>query len=247
MILLPYGAWEIKVSTSRGKGFFTKKDIPAGTVIGDYLGKVLRNTELDIPDTAESFYLMYYHDRASIYPDLKTEDLHLINHSCEPNTAMYIYQGHTLFFALRNIAANEELTISYMLSSQDEFCDPCLHVCKCGSKTCSGTMHLSNKRYAAWKSFQSTQAAKSKRKRIAYNKPLKKLAVYPQSVADDVIYNLYGNSSEPSYICNEKNLLPVAKLRKLIRKTGKTLEFPKLNLKVCAVVDDKPLIGRLYS
>lgn len=242
MIFLKEGTWEVRKTKDRGKGFFVKINILPGTVIGDYLGVVLCNADLEIEDTATSFYLMYYHDRASIYPDLKREDVHLVNHSCEPSLGMYVYKGHTLFFALRQIFPNEELTISYMLSPKDELCEPCLHVCSCGSKACCGTMHLTASRYAAWTGFQLKQSTKSKRMRVAYNKPLKRLAVYPESITDDPIYDLYGNRNKVAYVCNEEKLPPAQNLRKLIRETGKTLEFPKLKLKVYGLVDNKPLI-----
>mgnify|MGYP001559395028 FL=1 len=108
MILLKQTYWKVKTTKHKGDGLFAKKDIQPGVVIGDYLGKVLHNSEIEIPSEKENFYLMYYHDRASIFPDLTKPGAHLFNHSCEPNCALFTYQGHILFFSLRKIFAGEK-------------------------------------------------------------------------------------------------------------------------------------------
>src|ERR1035437_4362700 len=139
MILLLDKYWEIKNTKNKGRGIFAKIDIPQGLIIGDYIGKVIHPKDAVVDE--ENFYLMYYHDTAAISPDLKQPGIHLLNHSCVPNAWLYIYKGHTLAFALKKISKGEELTIPYLLSPIDEFCAPCLHVCKCGDLQCTGTMH----------------------------------------------------------------------------------------------------------
>lgn len=197
MILLNEDSWEVKPTKYKGDGLFAKKEIKPGIVIGDYLGKVLRTAEADIPSEKESFYLMYYHDQASIFPDLTKPGIHLLNHSCMPNCAFFTFHGHILFFTLRKIFAGEELTVNYMLSPQDEFCNPCPHICKCESEFCTGTMHLSEDRYLKWREFQESQAKKTKRKRIAYNKDLPPLTSYPKLIPAYPIYNLLSSPKKP--------------------------------------------------
>jgi len=138
MFLLGKDFWQIKKTNKKGNGVFAKKNILQGTVISDYLGKVIKMSEYDLDLDKDGLYLMYFSDRAGIYPDLTTPGPHLINHSCTPNCWMYIYRGHTLFFALRDIKPGEELTISYLLSPKDESCNNCTHVCKCDSEFCTG-------------------------------------------------------------------------------------------------------------
>lgn len=238
MILLEKNYWEVKQTKSKGKGLFAKKYIQPGVVIGDYLGKVLRTAEVDIPEEKENFYLMYYHDLASIFPNLKKPGVHLLNHSCMPNCAIFIYHGHILFFSLRKIFAGEELTVAYMLSPKDEFCNPCTHICKCESKFCSQSMHLPAERYAKWRSFQEEQERKTKRKRISYNDDLPPLSSYPKLIPDHQIYSLYGNTAKPSKSLAYTTLPPIKELRKLIRKSGRTLEFPLINKRVVGVQDN---------
>lgn len=239
MILLPKDSWAVKKTKAKGRGLFTKGEIGAGVVIGDYLGTVVRTRDLEICEDAQSLFLMYYHDEASIYPDLDSDGIHLVNHSCTPNVCLYVYRGHTLFFALRQVFAGEELTVSYMLSPRDVLCNPCIHRCKCESVMCKKTMHLGKLRYEKWKIFQELNAKKGKRKRIKYNSPLAPLPTYPKQIADNPIYNLFGNESENSYKSSEPSILNVRNLRTLIRKTGRIIEFAKLNLKVYGVVDNQ--------
>jgi hypothetical protein len=182
MFLIKDDFWEIKKTKEKGLGIFVKKEIKAGTIISDYLGKVINITEYDLAEDKKGLYLMYLTDQASIYPDLTKPGPHLINHSCAPNCWVYIYRGHTLFFALRKIEVDEELTISYLLSPKDETCDPCTHNCKCSSKFCSGTMHLPKDKYKRWQKFQDTEKRKTKITKFVFGKNLEKLHFYPKMV-----------------------------------------------------------------
>ncbi|PIZ68058.1 hypothetical protein CO165_04995 [Candidatus Roizmanbacteria bacterium CG_4_9_14_3_um_filter_33_18] len=133
---------------------------------------------------------MYLTDQTSIYPDLTKPGPHLLNHSCSPNCWIYIYHGHTLFFALRKIKPGEELTISYLLSPKDKTCDPCTHDCKCGSKSCTGTMHLSKGKYRQWQKFQNKEKQKTKMVKFISGKNLPKLSSYPKTIPYNPIYTI---------------------------------------------------------
>ena len=188
MFLIKPDSWEVKRTREKGVGIFAKKEIGASTVIGDYLGKVIRTREYDLKNDKKGLYLMYYSDQASIYPNLKKPDIHLLNHSCRPNCWIYIYKGHTLFFALKKIKPGEELTISYLLSPNDGTCSPCTHICKCNSKHCTGTMHLPKDKYEKWQSFQNSQKKKTKRAKVVFGKNLTKLSFYPKTIPNSPIY-----------------------------------------------------------
>jgi len=247
MILLAKDAWEVKETKNKGHGLFAKKDIRAGVVVGDYLGRVMRTADVDIKGGETNLYLMYYHDKASIYPDLQKAGIHLLNHSCTPNTWIYVHQGHTLFFALRHIFSGEEITTSYMLSPKDEFCNPCSHVCKCASPMCTGSMHLPAERYAKWDIFQKEHSKKSRRKRIRYNKSLAPLSMYPKKIPDHPIYSLFGYVKGKSVVCEDKDIPKVNTLRSLIREKGRMVDFPNLNLKVYGVIDNKVISEALTT
>ena len=187
MFLIRKHFLQIKKTAEKGFGIFAKKDISAGTVIGDYLGKVIKTAEYDLDKDKDGLYLMYYSDLAAIYPNLKKPGIHLINHSCTPNCRMYFYKGHTLFFALRKIKASHELTISYMLSPKNN-CTRCTHICKCNSKFCTGTMHSTKVKYEKWQKFQNNQKRETKIPKAVFGKILPKLSSYPEIVPQSDLY-----------------------------------------------------------
>lgn len=190
MILLPDNYWEVKNTKNKGRGIFAKKEIPKGKIIGDYLGVVLKPEETMVDES--NFYLMRYHDHAVISPNLKKPGVHLLNNSCLPNCFIYMYYGHTLFFALRNIHKNEELTILYLLSPINKLCNPCLHICKCGSKNCKGTMHLSIDVFKKWRKLNEKQSRETKRERVSFGKELPMFSNYPKKIPEDYIREVTG-------------------------------------------------------
>jgi hypothetical protein len=237
MFLIPNDSWKVKKTAQKGRGIFAARDIAPGTLIGDYLGKVVSPAEENNIDEKDNFYLMYYHDRASIFPDLSQPGVHLLNHSCTPNSWMYTYKGHTLFFTIRKVFKGEELTINYLLSPQDSTCAPCTHLCSCEGVICQETMHLGKKKYEAWSAFHDKQMKATKPERIKYGKDLPPLLSYPSSFPDDSVYDLLGSIQEKPEVSDHKKLPSTAELRQKIRETGRTLSFPSLNLQVFGVTD----------
>ena len=193
MFLLTDDYWQIKKTKEKGYGVFAKKQIKSGTIIGDYLGKVIKTAEYDLDKDRDGLYLMYLTDEASIYPNFKKPGPHLLNHSCAPNCWIYTYHSHTLFFALRNIEPGEELTISYLLSPKDETCKNCPHDCKCESKFCTGTMHLAQDKYEKWQKFQNEGKKKTKTPKLVFGKNLLKLTTYPATIPNNPIYTIITN------------------------------------------------------
>jgi SET domain-containing protein len=185
MIFLPTASWEIRDTANKGRGIFAKKPIRQGTIIGDYIGTVVHPRDAVIDE--DNFYLMYYHDYAAISPDLTKPGVHLLNHACLPNCSLYVYKGHTLAFALKDMAKGDELTIRYLLAPKDTFCNPCVHVCRCGTLRCVGTMHLEKDLYEKWRMITEAQAKETKKERIRYGKELPLLKAYPESIPKEYI------------------------------------------------------------
>jgi len=188
MFLIHDESWEVKATKEKGRGIFCKKPIRAGTVISDYLGTAINTAEYDLEADKKGLYLMYYSDKISIYPDLTKSGPHLLNHSCTPNCWMYIYYGHTLFFAIRDIEVDEEITISYLLDPNEGSCKLCTHICKCGNSNCTKTMHLSKKKYSKWRAFQHDGVIKTKRRNVIFGKKLLPLSSYPKKIPYNSIY-----------------------------------------------------------
>ena len=144
----------VKNTKNTGRGVFVKKIIKQRTIIGEYTGEKIEIEKYDLEKDKEGLYLMFLDDEHAIYPDLNTKDLHLINHSCNPNCWILNSDNRVFFFALRDIKIGEELTISYLLPPKDETCNPCPHSCYCRSKKCTGTMHQSKEAFKNWQKFQ---------------------------------------------------------------------------------------------
>lgn len=244
MFLLPADYWKVKKIEKKGRGVFAQKDIQAGVIIGDYLGNIVKDDAEEKEN--EGFYEMYYTDETSIWPDPRSEGIHLINHSCEPNCFMYSYLGHTLYFALRKIFAGEELTVSYCMAPIDKDCAPCEDICHCGSEFCTGTMHLPAKNYDSWRAFDDAMSKDVIIPPFNYGDPLPKLPSYPKNIEDNVIYPLFGSPLAPAYALSDQKLPSQQKLRKLIRQTGQKLYFENLNLTVIGITDNH-LLGKITS
>lgn len=238
MLLLADKDWEVRTSEGKGRGIFVKKNIAGGKVIGDYIGKTIRVADEDNYDKGEHFYTMYYSDNASIFPDSKKPGIHLFNHSCAPNCWMYTYRGHTLYFTLRHIFAGEELTVSYLLSPQDKYCNPCTHLCHCGATFCFQTMHLSDEKYKKWEKFHDDEAEKTRRERVTYGQILEKLDDYPGSIPDNPIYTLFGAKEKYAVSIAAKKVPSTKEVRNIIRETGRTIAFTHLNLRIHGVLDN---------
>ena len=152
MFLIPRNFWEIRNTNKKGRGVFANKPIKAKTIIGEYTGQKIKIEEYELEKDKDGLYLMFLNDKYAIYPDLEKDDVHLINHSCNPNCWIFNNKKHIYFFTLRDIKVGEELTISYLLPPIGN-CNPCTHQCYCGSKNCTGTMHQTEKQYEKWQEF----------------------------------------------------------------------------------------------
>jgi SET domain-containing protein len=155
MFFLPQNFWEIRNTGKKGRGVFCLNEIKAKTIIGEYTGIKIKIEEYDLEKDKDGLYLMFLNDKYAIYPDLEIDDIHLINHSCNPNCWIFNTGKHIYFFALRDIKIGEELTVSYLLPPIGE-CKPCNHNCFCESDNCSGTMHQTENQYNRWQKFQET-------------------------------------------------------------------------------------------
>lgn len=189
MFLIPASFWEIKKTKDKGRGVFVRQPISEGTLIGDYVGKLVSLKDFDFEKEKKKLYLMYYNDEFGIYPYLGKPGVHLLNHSCSPNCWITKYKNHTIVFALENINKGSELTISYLLPPKVN-CTPCPHKCFCKSIGCTGTMHLSEDGYKKWREFQDKEDKKdsSKTKRVVGElKPLKK---YPKVISKKIILKI---------------------------------------------------------
>jgi hypothetical protein len=233
MILLEKSYWEIRKTKSMGRGVFATKEIPPGTIIGDYLGEVVDPSE----DTSDEFgmYNLWINFETMVYADPNTEGLHLLNHSCAPNISMFPYKGHMLFFSLRKIFPREQLTLNYRINSPPHSETVLLHPCYCKNRFCRGTQHNTDTEEALWGEFLEREFSKTKQLKLPVGTIIKPLINYPTSIPDDPIHDLFGSSKRKPLRIADKNISNIPKLRELIRTSGKQLYFSNLSLIILAI------------
>lgn len=141
-------------SPIHGNGVFAKTAIPAETEVIEYQGERLTHAQADrlYSHTTESghTFLFTLNDRYVIDANQGGNVARWINHSCEPNCRAVLEEhgkGNTrhdrvLIETLRPIAEGEELTYDYGITLEDRLTPRLKKIwaCRCGAKTCVGTM-----------------------------------------------------------------------------------------------------------
>lgn len=244
MFLIPRNQFQIRKVKNKGRGVFVLSSIEAGTVIGDYLGRVIKAGQEKESD--KGLYYLWLNDKATISPDPKKIGVHLMNNSCSPNCAMYPHKGHTLIFATRKVFPGEELTFSYLLDPPPDE-GPCTDNCFCGSPICSGTMHVSQEISDKWSKFVEQKQGKYFKQKIPvkFGEELPRLARYPKKVGDNSIYNLFGSDTKVALTMMENKLSSLKTIRNLIRLHGRKLKFKKINLIILGVMGNVLVIKNL--
>src|SRR5579862_9822822 len=128
---------EKRKSRIEGRGLFAKEAITAGEVVVVKGGYILTKAQRDRIGRELGPSEIQITEDLFIGPTTKSERegamMHL-NHSCEPNLGL---QGQIVCVALRDIAADEELTVDYAMTDDDE---PYEMTCRCGAPGCRGTI-----------------------------------------------------------------------------------------------------------
>ncbi len=116
-----------------GRGVFARQDIPAGTDVGEVLGKVI-----DDPEYA-SAYCIDLGSPLSLEP---RAPFRYLNHCCEPNCYLHIVEvvyedgspgpSEVRVESIVDIPQGTELTIDYQWSADGAI------KCLCGSRECRG-------------------------------------------------------------------------------------------------------------
>lgn len=236
MFLIPH--IEVRTTGEKGRGVFATAEIPAGTVIGDYLGTVLRPDETLLED---AIYEVWYSDLAVLSPDTSVNDMYLLNHSCEANCGLADKERHTLVSALRTIFPGEELSYTYMIGPKTD--DAADRRCYCGSSHCKGTLYNDPLHYAAWETWmESIQSTLPEEPPVPYGEMLPPLSAYPGTLPDLEIYSLYGSRTHSPLFLHSPTLPSALEIRNIIRETGRMIDFPACHCRVEGVLFSGQLI-----
>jgi uncharacterized protein len=237
MFLIPHSSYEVRSTPDKGRGVFARTDIPAGTVIGDYLGTVMRPEDED--EVADGLYTFSLTEAVDVLGDKNTDGVHLINHSCMPNCDVYPFRGRVLYVTLRRIFTGEELTIDYSLDSPADEKTPCPHTCKCGALFCRGTMHVTDETLERWEDFFDRKSLEGPPAEPfpPFGSPLPPLPEYPSSVADDAGWDLYPNLQK-GFVEYPDAVFPAQeKLRALLRESGTLVRMTALGVEAVGIVN----------
>ncbi|GIW65978.1 MAG: SET domain-containing protein-lysine N-methyltransferase [Candidatus Parcubacteria bacterium] len=134
-----YKNLEVKKSNN-GLGLFAKKDFKKNDIILEFIGKIISRDHFNkikskkikkiIDDYSiqidEDIFIVGTGKNKKIYDDF-------INHSCDPNSYVYINGNKVILIALKNIKQGEEITYDY---STTMYKDSWSIKCNCGSKIC---------------------------------------------------------------------------------------------------------------
>ena len=128
---------EVRKSKIYGRGCFTLEPLKKGRKFAEYKGELLRGyrriqARIRAQEAVNDIKVIQLGDEFAIDGAVGGDATAYINHSCAPNAFMRATGGERLlFFALRDIAAGEELTINYRDPNH-----PAAGVCRCQAPNC---------------------------------------------------------------------------------------------------------------
>jgi hypothetical protein len=230
--------YEIRETAEKGRGVFALKTVEPGTVIGEYVGTVLRHDDAIETEDQGHFHMHLIEDIYCL-ADKNTLGTHLLNHSCAPACGVEDFKGHAVYFALRTIHPGEEITISYGLGKPNKFCNPCHHACHCESQFCRGSWHSADEEYDMTRDRSAAEYQQTLEEiERAVGTELQPLANPPTFYEDDDWFDIYASEHLDPESNSETTMPSIEKLRSKIRLSGRPQKFPKLGLTVLAVQGD---------
>jgi uncharacterized protein len=129
-------AVDVHESPIDGHGVFAAEGIPALVKIGEIRGEAVSVEEARIRATRhERIMIVELSARRAIDFTKSADPMRFTNHSCQPNARLSIENGRVEFYALRVIAAGEELTVDYGETHHDGKLP-----CRCGAPGCRGAL-----------------------------------------------------------------------------------------------------------
>jgi uncharacterized protein len=128
-----YEALEVRASAIVGKGLFSATRIARGAKIGEFEGEAIGLREARRRARGRAIVAIVELDRHALDATRTRRGFRYINHSCAPNTFMRCTRSRAEFYALRDIAPGEELTVDYVDSHHNGRL-----ACRCGAKGCRG-------------------------------------------------------------------------------------------------------------
>jgi uncharacterized protein len=126
----------VKASPIDGFGVFAAEPIGSQKKIGEIRGESVSVDDARIRATRhERIMIVELSPKRAIDFSKSTDPMRFTNHSCRPNARLCLDYGRVEFYALREIAAGEELTVDY-----GETHHRGTLACRCGAEGCRGAL-----------------------------------------------------------------------------------------------------------
>lgn len=127
---------QVQTLPTKGRGLFSLEPISSSETIFYFGGKHLYQHQLPARHLSD-YYLQI---GADLYLGPSGEADDLVNHSCQPNSAVIIRnRWQVLLTAISPISPQEEITFDYSLT-WSEGPEEALEKCQCGSSSCRGSI-----------------------------------------------------------------------------------------------------------
>ena len=139
--------FRVRRSKVHGLGVFATRRIRKGTRIVEYLGERVSHKVADDryeqKDADDGHTFLFIVDRGVVIDaGVDGNEARFINHGCDPNCESVIEDRRVFVEAIRTIQPGEELKYDYQIGRDDD--DPEnvdeVFACRCGAKSCRGTM-----------------------------------------------------------------------------------------------------------
>ena len=134
----PYQKFAVDVAPSRidGHGVYAAEPITRRLKIGEIRGESISVAEARIRATrVERIMIVELSAKKAIDFSKSADPMRFTNHSCQANARLCIRQGRVEFYAVRDIAPGEEITVDYGESHHDGQLR-----CRCGAPGCRGNL-----------------------------------------------------------------------------------------------------------
>lgn len=127
---------DVKPSAIDGQGAFAAVAIPARRKIGEIRGESISvRTARQRAKGQQRIMIVEVSDKRAIDASASSDPLRFTNHSCRPNAVLRIRQGRVEFYAMRDVAQGEELTVDYGETHHEGRL-----TCRCGAPGCVGRL-----------------------------------------------------------------------------------------------------------
>lgn len=168
--------FEVRHSPIHGYGVFAARRIRKGTTIVEYLGDRVSHAQADERYQDKSAddnhtFLFTVDARTVIDAGVGGNEARYINHACDPNCESATENRRVFIRAIRTIQPGEELSYDYLIQRDSDDAPNIdeVYACRCGAKSCRGSMLEAPKkpRKLVHRAPSRIAAAGTARKRVA--------------------------------------------------------------------------------